>query len=87
MKARSSTRNCGGVKVAGTFSRMRLNVFGAVLFETLATGLLLFVLLPSRLGIRVDGDNTARMMYRAFRISANGARSACPFAVDHDGWL
>jgi hypothetical protein len=56
-------------------------------FETPATGQLLFVLLPSRLGVRVDGDTTARMMYRTFRVIANGARSACTFAVDHDGWL
>jgi hypothetical protein len=26
MKARSSTRNCGAVKMAGAFSRTRLNV-------------------------------------------------------------
>jgi hypothetical protein len=39
------------------------------------------------LGVRVDGNNTARMMHRAFGVNANGAGSACTLAVDHDGWL
>jgi hypothetical protein len=33
-------------------------------FETPATDLLCFMLLPSRLGRRVDGNNTARMIHR-----------------------
>lgn len=45
------------------------------------------MLLPSRLGVRVDGNNMARMMHRAFRVNANGARSARTFAVDDDGRL
>ena len=83
-RARSKTRSCGAVKVAGALSRMRLKDSVAALQQSLAAGLFLLDLSLSRLGVGVDWNDTARMVDGAVRVCADGACTSCAFAVDDD---